>query len=365
MYADQPDLSDLSPLQLVQLALLAESYDVSKVVAAAARALGQLPHEQFTADLLHQVMALPDSCWNLKCFERVRTKAREQLQQEFGDLEGVWVRSAKVPQLLQLPFAAILQLVQDSRTAVMSEDTVVYTLRRWLEEHPNTSQAQRKQLADTVRLPLCTATFLSSCSAVAWLLEAGYTHRELRMACLLQGTWQLKWEEGIDPGTWAKPFEASRAAWQCGPRPEATWRSVGTKWTVPLADVRSLVQQESDNRDGVMAKCGKLIWQGREFQLYLKVSTHTDKQHYMGLYVQAVGDTCASLSLTLRACRTLGEPLLQRFIGCMVGECGWQTLLPLPEPPREWAVVEAALQQKQLVHADGCLHLEALLTRIE
>lgn len=360
MYADQPDLSDLSIQQLVQLMLLADSYDVGKVLAAAARALGQLQPEQITLEVVSRVFALPESCLKLKCFEAARTKAAEQLQQQFGDLEEVWGDSSQAEQLLQLPFAAMLQLVQDGRTKVASEDTVMYTLERWLGENPDTSSEQQQQLADTVRLPLCTATFLSSAKRVAWLLDAGYTQQELLMACVLQGYIRLQEEN-----TWVLECRQQRAAWDMKKRPSSSRSSASRAWTVPLAEVRSMVEKVTT--DGLRRACmprPPCIWQGREFTLTL---TYDDGDDSIGLYLGLCNATSAATCCTFKALQIEGRSREHTMTGRLVGAYihGWLSFVPVPDAAKDWAVVEAALRRERLVHDDGCLHLEATIRYIE
>jgi hypothetical protein len=360
MYADQPDLSDLTPVQLVQLTLLAESYDVPKVVAAAARALGQLKPEQLTVHTVNAVLALPDSCLELDCFVEVRVKAGDQLQHQFGDLEEVWADDSKTEQLLELPYAAMLQLVQDSRTRVASEDTIVYTLGRWLAQHPDTSSKQKQQLADTVRLPLCTATFLSSSDAIAWLLDAGYTQRELLMACLLHGSRQQ--EERTE---WVINFGEHRAAWQRRRRHRSNRRTADVSWVVPLADVRGLVEQEADRGQRSLfwpEPC--FIWHGRELQLCLGLDDDADS---IKLYVSG-DNSYSSIFCRLQASRTAGGVLKHDTKGNIVEPDymqGCLELVPVPSADGQWAAVEAALREARLVHDDGCLHLKIVITRIE
>jgi hypothetical protein len=392
MYADQPDLSDLNAQQLVQLALLAESYDVGKVVAAAARSLGQLQREQLTPEVYAAVFALPESCLKLNCFQAVKARAAEQLRQQygdrgvvqrdpssakqllqllFGDLEEVWAHPTQAEQLLALPYAAILQLVQVSDTKVASEDTIVYTLGRWLEEHLDTSSEQKEQLADTVRLPLCTATFLSSTDAMAWLLDGGYTQRELSMACLLHGSRQQQQqaaeeEEEWEAPVWVEKFEEQRAAWQKQRRHRSSRRTAEIKRKVPLADVRGLMEKEAeDGQRHMRIVDSSTIWHGRELMFCL---TLDDEDGDLVLFITSGDGSYASLFSELQASCTSGGPLVRRVKGSVVGPramLGWLKLVHVANPYGEWAPVEAALRQKHLVHADGCLHLQATITCIE
>jgi hypothetical protein len=360
MYADTPDLSDLSPLQLVQLVLLAESYDVSKVVAAAAEAMGRLRPEQLTAEAISAVLLLPDSCLELDCFKQVKVKAGDQLQQQYGDLEVVWGDEDKAEQLLALPYAAILQLVQDSRTRVASEDTIVYTIGRWLEEHPDTSSEQKEQLADTVRLPLCSATFLSSSDATAWLLEAGYTEQDLRTACVLQGKTKKQ------QAAWVSTYCESRTAWNLQRRASTTKWDGKLVWKVSLADVRSTFDKQADS-EGVRRMhqpAASCIWHGREWPLYFQFDGDSNS---IGMYLQSFNDTRATVNGVLKASRTAGEPLQVELQAALVGDAytyGSLSFVRGPSGSRDWGKLEARLRQALLVHDDGCLHLEATVSGI-
>jgi hypothetical protein len=355
MYADQPDLSDLSAQQLVQLVLLAESYDVSKVVAAAAEAIAKLRPEQLTPEAISAVMVLPDSCLELDCFKEVKVKASDQLQRQFGDLEVVWGDSSKATELLELPYAAILQLVQDSRTKVACEDTIVYTLGRWLEQHPDTSSEQKQQLASTVRLLQCTATFLTSNEPVAWLLDAGCSEQELRTACVLQGRTKKQ------QTAWVSNFCSSRSAWNLQRRPLSDkWLRYELVWKVPLAELRSTFDEEPNDsgKRQLSQPDGSFIWHGREWEVYLEFSGDSNS---IGVYVGTEGSRTA-FECAVQASRTAGEALRFVIQAGLVGDgysYGCPTFVPGPSGSRDWGALEASLRRQKLVHADGCLHLQA------
>jgi hypothetical protein len=126
--------SDLTQQQLLHLMLLADRYEVPRVMAATAAAFAQhaTPPHQLEWSITLQLLDLPPSCAGQPAFEPVQQLAVARLQQVLGNLEEVWVKQHRLGALLvRLPFNGILQLLQHPRTRVSSENTVVYTIKRW------------------------------------------------------------------------------------------------------------------------------------------------------------------------------------------------------------------------------------------
>jgi hypothetical protein len=131
IYAAQPDISSCSQEQLLQLLLLADRYGVPKVLAAVTAAFASIPPADLQWSTLLALYALPPGCADLDACKSVFAVAGDKLQQELGDLELTWADAEKEQLLLSLPQPALLQLLQDDRTRVASENTVFYSIHRW------------------------------------------------------------------------------------------------------------------------------------------------------------------------------------------------------------------------------------------
>jgi hypothetical protein len=119
MYQAQPTITDnLSQQQLLQLMLLADRFEVPKVLAAAAAALVAVPADQLDWDTALQLLQLPQSCGLQPDFKAVHQLALRRMNQQLGDLEAVWASDALQQQLLALPFDVLLQLLQHDDTCV-------------------------------------------------------------------------------------------------------------------------------------------------------------------------------------------------------------------------------------------------------
>jgi hypothetical protein len=152
MYAAQPDLSACSQEQLLQLLLLADSYGVPKVLAAAMSAFGSIPQEDLQWETVHALYALPPGCADLDACKGMFAAAGDKLQHVLGDLELVWANADKQQLLLGLPQPALLQLLKDARTRVASENTVFYTIEQWWQVGARHARSRLLELLQQVRM---------------------------------------------------------------------------------------------------------------------------------------------------------------------------------------------------------------------
>jgi hypothetical protein len=105
--------------------LLADRYEVPKVHEAAYAAYLAVPVEQLEWQTALDVLDLPPSCAQQQGFAAVQCHAVQRLQKELGDLDICWSDERLAEQLQQLPFQALLPLLQHDDTRVASEHTVV------------------------------------------------------------------------------------------------------------------------------------------------------------------------------------------------------------------------------------------------
>jgi hypothetical protein len=153
MYAAVPDLSACSQKMLLQLLLLADSYGVPKVLAAAAAEFACIAAKNLHWDVVQALQELPAGCADLETCKGLFETAQQKLQYELGDLELVWADSEKQQLLLELPQPLLLQLLSDPTTRVTSENTVFYTIERWWQHHSRAySLRSLKEITPLVRL---------------------------------------------------------------------------------------------------------------------------------------------------------------------------------------------------------------------
>jgi hypothetical protein len=131
MYQQQPDLSGTEQAALLQLLVLADRYAVSAAVAAVGRAFKDCPAADLQWEAVCGAYSLPASCADIAAFADVYKAAADALQQTLGDLELVFADAKKRQLLLELPHAALLQLLRDERTRVASENTAAHAVLQW------------------------------------------------------------------------------------------------------------------------------------------------------------------------------------------------------------------------------------------
>eukprot|EP00878_Enallax_costatus_P030252 GHUV01032921.1.p1 GENE.GHUV01032921.1~~GHUV01032921.1.p1 ORF type:complete len:449 (+),score=143.81 GHUV01032921.1:362-1708(+) len=383
MYQKQPDLSDLSQDQQLQLLLLADRFGVPKLQAAAATALKALSVDQLQWDTAIALLQLPDSCAQQEDCKQLCEPAVRKLLQQLGDLEQVWADEQLQQLLLALPHAALLRLLQHDDTRVASEATVVYTIEQWWFEQPVRSRQIQllQQLMQQIRMQHLSLEYITSnlmCSKL--VVPQCYTISELGIACLCASATSRKPLQDAGP-----PELAKYPAWTAARRPSSALQQ-DIMWALPLSDVRVLLDQYLAHRKPRLAYgySKTQVLQGREVRIKLTVNSEPVPSG------RAPGDNCAlsdSLELGLRF---VVEGLLAQGIhvvscvlrfgavtgtasdfvhsitnkGAKAGESwGCRGLVTLG-PISTGAEGEAKLKENNLVHADGCLHLWATNIKI-
>jgi hypothetical protein len=145
MYQQQPDLFSIDQATLVQLLVLADRYAVPAAVAAVGRAFKDCPAAGLDWEAVCGAYSLPASFADNAAFAGVYKGAADALQHALGDLELVFADDQKRQLLLDLPHAALLQLLRDERTRVSSENTAAHAVLEWTENNDATTE-QMQQL---------------------------------------------------------------------------------------------------------------------------------------------------------------------------------------------------------------------------
>jgi hypothetical protein len=210
-----------------------------------------------------------------------------------GDLEEVWNSTEKTERLLGLPVMALKQLLADDATAADSEDTVVYTIQRWLEQHSpcmDNVQQDMAALGQVVRLPHCSPSYIASAAAAEshWLPQH-YTAADLAIACRLAADTLDKgmYNEGPELRLFSTQWGRRHAAWSLPKRPNSSSVSDGGHlkfdWHLPLLQVQDYVTRgrpKKDPQELVLDGPEVRMWQGRRWGL--QATFHSKG---IGLYV--------------------------------------------------------------------------------
>ena len=374
MYNKGADLSKLSQQQQLQLLQLADAYNVLPVSTAICNSISSIPKASLQWDTAMEVFTLPDSCQQLPCYSKLKQAAGDKVQQVLGDLELVWYgkhAEKQQQQLLQLPFPALKQLIADSRTKVASEDTVFFSIDHWLVKNPGTTQEQKKELAELLRLPYCTPSYLTTLMAGrnSWLLECVSPTELCTAAAVSAAGPRSDWgKEGCSslPGLMAKA------------RPASCITYLKTTMIVDRAKLEEMYADADADDNGYFT--GSLVrWQGRELQLELRAQRDdTDNTVTLGCSVEWVstarsfnhsrGRTCLEGSLVVEG----GDMEIAyskefEYKDAVVGEL-WgngydvSNSLGLGDLPASWADAEQMLREENYLQEDGCLHIKLTIT---
>uniref|UniRef100_A0A383W8E4 BACK domain-containing protein n=1 Tax=Tetradesmus obliquus TaxID=3088 RepID=A0A383W8E4_TETOB len=367
MYQAQPTTTDgLSQLQLLQLMLLADHFDVPKVQAAVAAALSTVDVQQLDWDAAVQLLQLPPSCAQQPEFEAVRRLAVQRVQQQLGDLEEVWADPARQQLLLALPFEALRQLLQDDTTCVATENTVVYTIERWWgAQYAALQHAEHlRALMHLVRMRHCTQYFAGIVMQHSSLVQQSFERTALplmRECCTLGGFARLQDAKC--------PVLQQCPAWVAEQRP-ASARQPVVEWRLPLASLQAPVEQLLSS--GGIATVGfsdTCVVQGQPMRIKVEIkavdtddkAADTDRAPvlhigaFLGLRDLPAGSmrlVAATISvLPLKAAappsKTTGE-LTERLMS-PERIWGFPQLVPLGTQ-RSWQAVKAELYRMELVH---------------
>jgi hypothetical protein len=361
--------------------LLADRFEVPKVQAVAAAAFSRVELQQLQWNTALQLLDLPPSCAQQPEFKAVQQVAVQRLQQQLGDLEEVWADKQLQQLLLRLPFSALLQLLQHAETRVATENTVVYTIERWYEAQPAAAQdvEQLQQLMHLVRVQHCTHYYAGTVMLQSSLMQLCFDQSELVLIPLLCSPHENDMSSLLQYSMEC-PALAKYPAWSAEKRP-ASAKQPEIEWRLPLDQVQAALEQllpllGNGNRSTDIAISSTYILQGQPTCLTAILSgsssgdssNSTSPQLMLGacldledLPVNAVRKVSATFKVIKAASSTAGDPL-QATVGSsktfkptimsvQVGK-GFTDLVDLGAVA-SWQAAEAALREKQLVHAGG------------
>jgi hypothetical protein len=384
IYQKQPTITEgLSHEQLLQLMLLADRFEVPKMQAAVATAFSAVQPQQLEWETALQLLDLPPSCAQQEEFKAVQQLAVQRLQQQLGDLEKVWANEQLQQQLLGLPFAALLQLLQHADTRVATENTVVYTIEAWYKGKPAgaCSLEQLEQLLHLVRVRHCTQYYAGTVMPQMPVVQRCFDSSELSLMSVMCSAATHAVQTA---GSAQCPALAKYPAWGLAQRPVSAWQPV-IDWHIPLDTVKTAVQQQLDTSAPALVLSKLYTIRGQHMQVAAQVSTNDDssstgKIMSLGLFasvkdipVNAVRLLSAKFTLVATAAAAPTPAAAARAVRRVTGR-SQQTkdvckTLPVslmsadvtfgfPEfvgvgPATSWEAAEASLRQQQLMHAGG------------
>jgi hypothetical protein len=367
MYQAQPTVAEeLSHSQLLQLLLLSDRFEVPKVQAAVLAVFTAIQAEQLEWVTALELLDLPSSCAQQPEFAGIQQLAVQRLQQQVGDLELAWNDEQSRQQLLQLPFHALLQLLQHDQTRIASENTVVFTVQHRYEQQParQRRQGQLQQLLQEVRMRHCTPYYVSTVMTQCPLVSSCFSTLELGLArecCTADGFKML--QEGSSPVLQQYP------SWSADKRPASAMQQQ-VVWRLPLSELQAAVKKHLDYPDPeavsavghgkscllqgqlccVFVRCGlsgrPTVLPGRWLRVELTLLLTEGAVRRVMLQVSAEaaapagehivrGPDTAVFAGTAEGC----EP----YMGYVITELGGSS----------WQQIEQDLRQQQLVHAAG------------
>ena len=176
--------------------------------------------------------------------------------------------------LLSMPFSVFVYLFTQQNVRVSSEDIVYYTIVRWLRVHSETTGDQIRKLAAVLRLPQCTATYLSTivCSSSSWIRQYDvFSPEELLMAsAACNRNWYIF---SRDPNGWhstnCPDYIKRNPAWGLGPRDDSAVDGIDLVWDLPLRELEEAVIGCDGGLLQLVQQRGRKVWKGRELALGL------------------------------------------------------------------------------------------------
>ena len=433
LYFEHPDLSSLSQQQQLQLLHLADSYQVSGVVYAVMKqwVAAGFKGSMLEREVAQEVFSLPGSCTNMAVYRQLLGVADDSLGLDnLDDLEMVWrdafsdspppaaaaaagiaagtvaaarraaaaaadvttskaaanlvllagvaqlddgVSLARHELLLGLQYSVFKHLLTVHELSVSSEDTVYYTLTRWLEAHPETTQEQMEELVGLLRLPNCTPNFLSStvCAASGWIRQHNLIGMDdLLVACTACGSkddMSIHWGgSGGGGGGGSSPPDYIRRnpAWENGPRGLSDVTSLQLSWDVSVAEIEAGLESSGAAKEVELQQQEKKVWQGRDLALELQITAGDISHVHIGL-VYCPSLTGAATSRTyvkgwvgMEKNDGGEQPLMGKVKGNIVedGDGLWMSKWTKGDVVG-WPALLKRLKEKKYVHGDGCLHL--------
>jgi hypothetical protein len=379
IYQKQPTIAEgLSHAQLLHLMLLADRFEVPKMQAVVAAAFSTVELQQLEWDTALQLLDLPPSCAQQSEFKAVQQLAVQRLQQQLGDLEGVWADKVQQQLLLKLPFTALLQLLQHAETRVATENTVVYTIERWYNAQPAAARVveQLKQLMRCVRVQQCTHYFAGTVMPQSSMVQRCFEQSEILLMHVLC-TPDASGKISTLQSNAQSPALGKYPAWSAEKRPASANPPV-IEWRLPLEKVQAAVEKHissiaphADITTNIDVSDSYIV-HGQPLQLFAQVrggSSSNDSRGTVSLcpFIQlqdlpanAVRKVSGTIAFTAAPGSTAGRPgqapgvrsrTFNSFLSSQRG-MGYADLADLGAVA-SWQAAEAALRWKQLVHVGG------------
>jgi hypothetical protein len=230
--------------------------------------------------------------------------------------------------------------------------------------------------ASLVRVCRCSTLFILTVllQDEGWIVAVGASALHFAAACSVEG-------KGLVDDTSACKVQADYPAWFMQQRSASAMQRLTINWQVPLAELKQLVEQHLQDGESDSVYSHMVTWQGRTLYICLDVITEdAASEHsaaevelkvgcYMGLTFRSQELCKATVKLLLlKAGSTTAKDALRKseITGYLMDSTVWGSGgVVYSAVTSSWQQVEQALRERQAVHADGCLHLAAIVTSLE
>jgi hypothetical protein len=319
MYTRGKNLASLGQQQQIQLLHLSDAYGVNPVSNAVCKSLSSIDTRSLKWETVREVFALPPPIDVLPYCKSLKKAAVTKLQGNLGDLERVWSSTSMLNQrqlpLLDLPFSALVLLLASPSTKVASEDTVFYTMDRWLQHNQGVvSKEQQQKLAQLLRLHHCTPSYLTSVvfAPDSWILD----HISPGQIC----TAAVVATAG-SRGSWASQFlttsPAGASIRSLMKRPASSMQELRIDLTVDSRELQRMFSEALENEEQPIRRTSEIgIWQGRGLRFELVATCESSAYEDEGMLLSVEVHLCPPSSSS----STTSNPLHTSLEGVLLVE---------------------------------------------
>jgi hypothetical protein len=216
--------------------------------------------------------------------------------------------------------------------------------------------------------------YVATTVARSELAQDCFASKELAEACTLTTAAHSSQSDLVQALADRSSVLAKYPAWSAKQRPASAMQQLELQWELPLQTLQTVVEHHfTENSRFEIATGTKGTWQGDQFQLRLlirKGSTDGQMCVHLGCFLISENASAAvrhvtyflkTLQTSSRHFDTVGPCTDTFYVGNLPGRD--QCTVRLGQVS-SWAAVEARLRDLGLVHSDGCLHLQGLVTNI-
>jgi hypothetical protein len=265
------------------------------------------------------------------------------------------VKARAAGRVVGLASGALLQLLRDERTRVASEDTAVYTAVEWLERHPE-ALAKASQLLAVLRLPHCSATFLTHGGIRQHLCAWGVPEDEMYQLGALCALGDKQ------PADWLAYVSHHHPQWQMSRRPVSVVKQLQQEWQLPLSQLKPMFERaQLEGARQMMVQTETSIWQGREWQC----GVYVEEEGEFGFFLKSSGPARFIDSVQVTGSQS-GKGITWCGVAChhVFLHAVLRYGVIEPSEPITWAQLQQQLEERYLNHAGDVLHISLTISDV-